>query len=74
MKTRPLYELAIRLMPTMLAFTALAKSNTHNIRLAMLLISKNGLAQANVNGSGSSCVSGLELRFGLRTSAFELEK
>ena len=73
MKTRPLYRLAMRLTLTMLAFTAMAESNTHNIRLAMLLVSKNGWAHANVNDSGSSCVLGLDLRLSLRTSAFELE-
>ena len=40
MKTRPLYELAIHLMLTMLAFTAMAESKHTIYELAMLLISK----------------------------------
>ena len=73
MKTRPLHRLAMRLTLTMLAFTAMAKSNTHNIRLAMLLVSKNGWTHANVNGSGSLRVLDLDLGFSLRTSALALE-
>ena len=57
----------------MLAFTAMAESKHTIYELAMLQVSKNGWTHANVNDSGSSSVLGLDLRFGLRTSAFELE-